>query len=185
MKHTNLIIAALACTPLWSCSPLALGGCRSRSAAYSRKAWHVTRVDVDYGRDMGAHTVDVQPAIYMFSKNRFAITAVSGFETRPYLTDTPTDEENGRAFAPFRGSTGTPSTDAKLSITPQVTKDPAGMISPASSDYEVLWVDGKVWLTTNTPDAGRVRTELTRLDPGALKVSPEAGKLKASGAGPR
>ncbi len=182
MKHTNLIIAALACLALWACSPAPrVASAGERSPPTLEGAWHATRIDVEYGRDIGTHTVDVQPAMYVFSKSHFAITGVDGFEARAYLSDTPTDEENGRAFAPFTGATGAyTSTPDKLTLTAQVTKDPAGMVAPAPVDYELQWVDDRVWLVTSTPDAGRIRTELTRLTDDNLKVSPAAEKLRGA-----
>lgn len=180
MKHTNPVLAVLACLSLWACSPAPrVAAAAERAPATLEGAWHATRVDVDYGRDIGTHTVDVQPAIYVFSKSHFAITAVDGFEARAYLSEKPTDEELGRAFTPFSGSTGTyVSTPDKLTLTAQVTKNPADMVAPAPVDYELQWVDERVWLVATTPDDGRVRTELTRLTDDNLKVSPDAEKLR-------
>jgi hypothetical protein len=181
MNRSKLIVAALACTSLWGCSPAASP--RDASAAETphvlEGAWHATRVDVEAGVNLGVHTVDVQPAIYVFSKDHYAITAVNGYEARPYLSEQPTDEEKGRASAPFTGSAGTYASDTgKLTLTPQVTKDPAGMVSAVQTNYDLLWVDDKVWLTTSTPEDGRVRTELTRLDNSVVPVSADAEKLR-------
>ncbi|MDP3494731.1 MAG: hypothetical protein Q8R82_16590 [Hyphomonadaceae bacterium] len=180
MKHTHLIAAALAFAPLWACNPSPReASAAERPPPVLEGAWHATRVDVEYGADIGTHTVDVQPAIYIFSKSHYAFTAVNGFEARPYIGEKPTDAEHARAFAPFTASIGTyTGNDSRLTVTPEVTKDPAGMIAPAPADYELLWVDDKVWLTTTTPDDGKIRTELTRLDASVVEVSPDAAKLK-------
>lgn len=180
MKHTTLIVAALAFAPLWSCSPSPReASAAERPPPILEGAWHATRVDVEYGRDIGTHTVDIQPAIYIFSKNHYAITAVNGFEARPYLSESPTDAERARAFSAFTANLGTyASTNDRLTTTPQVTRYPAGMIAPAPADYELEWVDDKVWITSSTPDDGKIRTELTRLDPSVLEVSADAAKLK-------
>ena len=180
MKRTTLIAAALAFAPLWSCSPSPReASAAERPPSVLDGAWHATRVDVEYGKDIGTHTVDIQPAIYVFSKNHYAITAVNGFEARPYLSDAPTDAERASAFSAFTANLGTyTSTNDRLTTTPQVTRDPAGMIAPTPVGYELMWVDDKVWLTTSTPDDGEIRTELTRLDPGVLEISPDAAKLK-------
>jgi hypothetical protein len=144
-------------------------------------AWHVTWISIESGPNAGSHTVDVQPAIYLFSKSHYAITAVNGFEARPYLGREPTNEENGRAFTPFTGSTGTyQSTTGALTLTEQVAKDPADMAGGKTHDFNLEWVDGKVLLIATTPETGQVRTELTRLpsDADLLPVSPESRRLK-------
>jgi len=128
---------------------------------------------------MGRHTVDVQPNMLVFSKTHYAVTAVTGFEARPYLSEKPTDEENGRAFAPFIGATGTyTSTGNTITVTPQVTKDPAGMINPVPVSRELSWDQGRLWLISTTPEEGNVRTELTRLANDVATVSPEAERLR-------
>jgi hypothetical protein len=141
--------------------------------------WHVTWINVASGPDAGPHTVDVQPAVYIFAKTHYAITAVNGFEARPYLSEKPTDAENGRAFAPFTGGAGTYTSDAgKLTLTPQVSKDPADMADGTTRVYELSWVDDKVLLVETTPESGQVRTELSRLAGDLLTVSPEAQRLQ-------
>src|SRR5262245_36582836 len=103
-------------------------------------AWHVTWINVESGPTAGSHTVDVQPAIYIFSGRHYAITAVNGFEARSYLPPKPTDEDNGRAFAPFTGSAGTyESNDDGLSLIEQVSKDPTDMASARTHDFDLEW----------------------------------------------
>jgi hypothetical protein len=182
MKRSKLAVILLACPVLWACSP----GDSPREAAAAERpppaltgAWHATRVLVESGPDAGAHTVDVQPAIYVFAKTHYAITAVNGFQARAYLSDESTEEEQGVAFTPYTGSAGVYTSDAdKLTLTPQVAKDPGDMIVPQPAEYELLWVEDRVLLTTTAPDGGTVSTQLTRLTDDALKVSPEARRLK-------
>jgi hypothetical protein len=181
MKHAKLAVILLACPALWACSPDA-----SRQAAATERspptlagAWHTTRVHVESGPYAGTHTVDVQPAIYIFAKTHYALAAVNGFQARAYLSDEPTDEEQGVAFAPFTGSTGTYSSDTdNLTLTPQVSKDPGDMIVPQPVSYELQWAEDKVLLSTTAPESGTTTTELSRLADDALKVSPEAQRLK-------
>jgi hypothetical protein len=142
-------------------------------------AWHATWISIESGPNAGSHTVDVQPAVYIFSRTHYAITAVNGFEARPYLGRKPTDEENGRAFTPFTGSTGTYQSNAgALTLVEQVAKDPADMAGGKTHDFNLEWVDGKVLLVATTPETGQVRTELTRLLADVAPVSPEARRLK-------
>ena len=182
MNRSKLIVTILACSSLWACSP----GTSPREAAAAERppptlegTWHATRIDIETGPDVGTHTVDIQPAIYVFSKGHYAITAVTGCEARSYISERPTDEENAAAFAPFAGSMGSyTASPERITVTPQVAKDPAAMSSPSPVDYELLWVDDKVWLISSTPDQGKVRTELTRLTGENLTVSPDAAKMK-------
>jgi hypothetical protein len=182
MNLKMLAVILLASPPLWACSP----GTSSREAAAAERpppvlegAWRRIRVDVETGPNAGAHDVDTQPGIYIFSKTHYAITAVDGFAARPYVSENPTDEESGRAFAPFTGSTGAYASDTdKLTLTPQVTKNPADMVGGKTVDYDLTWVDDTVWLTETTPEGGSVRTQLARLSDDRLKVSPAAARLK-------
>jgi hypothetical protein len=183
MNRTKLAVLLLAWPTLWACSPDVSP--EERAAAERPPptlvgAWHTTRVHVELGPDAGSHTVDVQPAIYIFAKTHYAITAVNGFQARAYLGDEPTDEEHGVAFTPFTGIVGVYTSDGdKLTLTPQVSKDPRDTIAPRPTDYELVWIDDKVLLTTTTPpDDGRVGVELTRLTDEALPVSPQAQRLK-------
>jgi hypothetical protein len=181
MSRTKLIAAAFACSSLWACSPgsAPIDDTGAQLPRTLEGAWHATRIDVALGPDQGTHTVDVQPAIYIFSKAHYAMAAVQGFEARPYQSENPTDEENGRAFVPYTASSGTyASTADKLTVTPLVSKDPAVMAAAAPINYDLSWVDDRVWLTTSTPTEGSVRTELSRLDSNILDVSPDMEKLR-------
>ena len=181
MKHSKLAVILLACPTLWGCSPDA-----SRQAAAAERppptlagTWHAIRVNVEAGPNAGSHTVDVQPAMYIFSKTHYAITAVNGFQARAYLDDEPTEEEQGIAFTPFTGSAGTYAGDtARLTLNPQVSKDPADMIAPQPVGYDIVWVDDNVLLTSTAPDGSETTTHLTRLTNEGLNVSPEAQRLK-------
>jgi hypothetical protein len=182
MKRSKLIVTLLACPVLWACSP---GDSPKDAVAADRPppaltgAWHATRVHVESGPDAGSHTVDVQPAIYIFAKTHYAVTAVRGFQARGYLSDEPTEEEQGVAFAPFTGSAGVYTSNAdKLTLTPQVAKDPGDMIVPQPTEYELQWAEDKVFLSTTAPDGGAITTELTRLTDDPLRASPEALRLK-------
>jgi hypothetical protein len=175
-------VVLLAFSPLWACSP-GLSPREASAAEYSppvlEGVWHVTGITVESGPNAGKHTVDVQPAVHIFAKTHYAITAVNGFAARPYLGENPTDAENGRAFAPFAGIAGTYSSDAgKLTLAPLVSKDPADMAGGKTTDYELAWVDDKVLLTATTPESGQIRTELSRLSSDGFKVSPEAQRLQ-------
>ncbi len=183
MNRSKLAVMLLASHILWACSPDVSsreGAAAERPPPTLTGVWHATRVHVESGPDAGSHTVDVQPAIYIFANKHYAITAVNGFQARGYLGNEPTDEEQGVAFTPFTGSTGLYASDAdKLTLTPQVTKDPGDMITPKPADYELVWIDDKVLLTTTAaPESGRVGVELTRLTDEALQVSPQAQRLK-------
>jgi hypothetical protein len=141
--------------------------------------WHATRVNVESGPLAGAHTVDVQPAIYIFSKSHYAITAVNGFQARPYLGEEPTDEERGRVFSAFTGSAGVYAGETdKLTLRPLVAKDPADMIAPTPVDYELTWVEDRAWLSRTEPEGGSIAIELSRLTDDRVIVSPQAQRLK-------
>ena len=182
MNRRKLAVVLLACPVLWACSP----DFSSREAAAAERpppslvgVWHATRVHIESGPDAGAHTVDVQPAIYIFAKTHYANAAVTGFQARAYLSDEPTDEELGVAFTPFTGTTGVYTSDAdKLTLTAEVSKDPGEMIAPASTTYELVWVDDKVLLTSIAPDGGMIGLELTRLTNEGLEVTPQAQRLQ-------
>jgi len=181
MRPATQGVIALALVALSACGPkpAAPETAAELPARVLEGAWHVTWISVESGPNAGSHTVDVQPAIYIFSGTHYAITAVNGFEARAYLPRTPTDEEHGRAFAPFTGSTGTYQSNADaLTLVEQVSKDPADMAGGKTRDFGLEWVDGKVLLVETTSDSGQVRTELTRLATDLLPVSPEAQRLK-------
>lgn len=182
MNRSKLAIVLLASPFLWACSP----DVSSRDAAATQRspptltgAWHATRVHIESGPNAGTHTVDVQPAIYMFANKHYAITAVNGFQARAYLSEEPTDDEQGAAFTPFTGSAGIYASDAdQLTLTPQVSKDPGDMIAPDPASYELVWIDDKVLLTSTASDGGQVGLELTRLTSEGLDVTPQAQRLK-------
>lgn len=181
MKRSTLAVILLAWPALWACSP----GDASKDAAAERSpptlpgVWHATRIFVESGPNAGTHTVDVQPAMYIFAKSHYAIAAVNGFQARGYLGGEPTEEQQGVAFTPFTGSAGVYTSDAnKLTLTPQVSKDPGDMIAPQPVSYELQWVEDKVLLSTTAPEAGTITTELSRLTDDGLRVSPEAQRLK-------
>lgn len=182
MKRTVLGAVLLAFSPLWACSPDASpkqAAAAEAAPPVIEGAWHVTQVNVESGLDAGAHTVDVQPAIYIFAKSHYAITAVNGFSARPYLGVDPSEAELGRAFAPFTGSAGTyTAADGKLVLSQKVSMDPAGMTGSTVIERDLAWVDGKLVLTTSTPEAGILETELTRLDGDMITISPEAERLR-------
>src|SRR5262245_50030810 len=181
MNRSKLAIILLASHAMWACSP----GASPREAAAAERppptlvgAWHVTRISIESGPDAGSHTVDIQPAIYVFSKSHYAVAAVTGFQARSYLGDNPTDQQHGIAFTPFVGNTGVYADTAdKLTLTPQVAKDPGDMTTPSPTDYELVWVDDKALLTSTASDGGQVITELTRLTDEALSASPQAQNL--------
>ena len=182
MNRKQLAIVLLACPALWACSP---GASPTDATAANNPpptlvgVWHATRVNVESGPYAGSHTLDVQPAIYIFSNSYYATTAVNGFEARSYLSEESPDEERGRTFTPFTGRTGTYSSDAsKLALTPEVAKDPGEMIAPTTAEYELMWVEDRVWLNTTVPEGGRFATELSRLADDKVIVSPQAQRLK-------
>jgi hypothetical protein len=181
MKHSKLAVVLLAGPALLACSP----GASKQAAAGQHSpptlagVWHTTRIHVESGPNAGRHTVDVQPAMFILSKRHYAITAVNGFQARAYLSDEPSEEEQGAAFTPFTGSVGTYTSDgSKLTLTPLVSKDPGDMIVPQPIDYEVMLAEDKVLVSTTTPEAGTITTELSRLVDDALTVSPQAQRLK-------
>jgi hypothetical protein len=144
MKHSKLAVVLLAGPALWSCSP---GASRQAEAAERSPptltgVWHTTRIHVESGLNAGTHTVDVQPAMFILSKTHYAMTSVNGFQARAYLSDEPTEEEQGAAFTPFTGSVGTYASDANtLTLTPQASKDPGDMIDTQPIDYELAWAE--------------------------------------------
>jgi hypothetical protein len=180
--NRKLLAAVLLMGPsLWACSPS--DSPRAADAAALPQvlegAWRRVRIDVESGPDAGTHSVDVQPAIYLFSKSHYSITAVEGFAARAYLGDQPTDAEAGRAFTPFSGSAGTYTGGPdSLTLSPQVAKDPAGMVAGQTAAYDISWASDGVWLTETTPDGGSVRTELERLEQDTSNLTPEALRLK-------
>lgn len=140
--------------------------------------WERAEIVLESGPEAGSHVLDVQPSIYIFSKTHYAVAAVEGFSLRAVLPTDPDDAERGRAHIPYMGEMGTyTSADGKLTLTPLVTKDPAGMQRDASHQLDVVWDGLDVWLGSMTPDAGMVRTRLTRVDDDARLASQAARRL--------
>lgn len=168
--------------PLAACSP----GGSSRAADAAEKppptlegVWQRAEIVYESGPDAGRHTVDVQPSIYIFAKTHYAISAVNGFTPRPFMSEAPTVEEQGRAYAPFTGNSGTYRNDGdKLALSPVVAKNPAVMDGATTLDYDVSWVGDDLWLTNATPENGIVKTRFARLAGDPAKVTTESRKLQ-------
>lgn len=127
--------------------------------------WERAEILLDSGPDAGIHLLDVQPSVYIFSKTHYAVAAVESFAPRPYLGEEPTDAERGRASIPYTGEMGNYAiADNKLTLTPLVTKDPAGMAAATARQLDVVWDGIDVWLNAPAPDGGSVKTRLTRVD---------------------
>lgn len=107
--------------------------------------WKPVEVAIDRGPDAGQHTTDVQPGLMIFTDTHYAGMQVRGFEPRPRLSATPTDEERGRAFTPFTANAGTyVLRDSTLTLTPVVSKNPNLMTGDSSTDRvrvlaDTLW----------------------------------------------
>src|SRR6185503_161410 len=107
--------------------------------------WKPVEVVIDRGPEAGRHTTDVQPGLFIFSQTHYSGMQVRGFQPRPQLGDTPTDEERGRAFTPFTANAGTyVLEDSLLTMTPVVSKNPSQMTGGAVTDRvrvvaDTLW----------------------------------------------
>ncbi len=140
--------------------------------------WERAEIVLDSGHDAGAHLLDVQPSLYIFSKTHYAIAAVEGFSPRGFLREEPTDADRGRAMIPYTGEMGTYThADGKLKLTPMVTKDPAGMDGSAARELDVAWDGIEVWLNTTAPDGGNVRIRLARVDDDVRLATQAARRL--------
>ena len=167
--------------PLAACSPSA----SPREAAAAEKpapvlegAWERAEVVNELGRDLGRHTADLQPGMVVFSKTHYALTAVNGFEPRPFIGEEPTEAEAGRAFAPYAGNTGTyTNAGGKLVLKPIVAKNPANMDGVKTFEYDLSWVGDDLWLTTTTPEDGMVKTRYARIVEDETRITPEARRL--------
>lgn len=182
MNRTISALVFLVGLPLAACSP----GDTPREAAAAEKppptiegVWQRAEIVYETGEHAGRHTVDVQPSVYIFSKTHYGISAVNGFAPRPYLGEKPTVEEEGRAYAPFTGNSGTyVSSEDKLTLSPLTAKDPAVMDGVAKQEYDVSWVGDDLWLTNATPENGIVKTRFARLTEDQTQVTEESRRLQ-------
>ncbi len=140
--------------------------------------WQRAEIVLDTGPDAGTHLIDVQPSIYIFAKTHYGVSAVEGFVPRPYLGEDPTVAEQGRAFTPFSGESGTYAvSNGKLTLTPLVTKDPGEMGGVAAREFDLAWDGIDVWLTSKTSNGGTAKIRLTRVDDDARLATAGAQKL--------
>jgi len=114
--------------------------------------WKLVEVAITGGPDAGRHTTDVQPGLLLFTNAYYAGMQVRGFEPRPQLSATPTDEERGRVFTPFTANAGTyVLRDSALMVTPLVAKNPASMRGGSSTD-RVRVVADTLWIISASGD---------------------------------
>lgn len=141
--------------------------------------WRASEVRLEAGPYAGFHSLDVQPNVYIFAGEHYALASVDGFAARSFLSLEPTEDEFGKAYAPFTGHMGTyAEQDNRLTLSPLVAKDPAMMDGATRIESNLNWIDGDVWLNTTTPTAGRVMTRLTPVPDHDVVLSPEEEKLQ-------
>ena len=140
--------------------------------------WQRAEIVVDSGPDAGPHLIDIQPSIYIFARTHYGVSAVEGFAPRPYLGEDPSEAEQGAAFFPFSGESGTYNVaNDKLTLLPLVTKDPIEMGGVAPRVYDIAWDGIDVWLTSKRANRSSVRVRLTRVDDDARLATDAARRL--------
>ena len=143
--------------------------------------WRASQVRLEAGPHAGSHSLDVQPSVYIFAGDHYGIAAVDGFAARSFLGADPTTADIGRAYAPFTGHAGNYiNEDEYLSLSPLVAKDPALMVGGTVLDHQLSWVDGDAWLTSTTPEAGRVMTRLTPVTDEDVQLSPAQQRMQGA-----
>lgn len=146
-----------------------------------RGAWTVETVRLEAGPQAGSHTLDVQPAMFIFNDTHYSTVAVTGFAARGYLAEDPPLEELGRAYLPFRGHAGTYALEGdELRLSPDVAKDPALMMDGTHIDYGLTWDEQTAVLTTQTPDAGQIMLRLARLPEDDMELSPTMQRFQGA-----
>lgn len=142
--------------------------------------WRASQVRMEAGPYAGQHSLDVQPNVYIFTGGHYAMASVDGFAARSFLSLDPTDEEYGRAYAPFTGHMGTyTQTNDRLTMSPIVAKEPAMMNGTMTLEHDLNWIGSDVWINTTTPTAGYVMTRLTPVPDQGVQLS--AGEERLQG----
>lgn len=180
MKHSIIVATSFLGLLTAGCGPS--GSDRAADAADNppviEGVWKRAEVVIESGPNAGPHTIDIQPSIYVFSKTHYAYSAVEGFAPRMFLTENPTVEEQGRAFAAFSGGSGTyAASGGGVTLTPAVAVDPSAMTGLPVA-YETSWVGQDLWLKSTSLEGGEVRTRLIRQAEDASRPSEGARKLQ-------
>ncbi len=182
MNRTIAVLLLVVGLPLAACGPadsIRTADAAERPPPTLEGVWQRAEIVHETGPQAGRHTVDVQPSLYVFGKMHYAITAVDGFASRANLSEEPSIEEEGRAYAPFTGNSGTYSNaDGKLTLARLAAKDPLNMVGGNTLQYDVSWVGEDLWLTRATPESGVVKTRFSRLPEDETKVTPESQRLQ-------
>ena len=134
MKHFLTAAALFAIAPVIAVAQQSLCG-----------VWQPVEVFIESGPDAGLHTTDIQPGLMIFTDTYYAGMQVRGFEPRPRLSESATNEERLRAFTPFTANAGTyVLTDSTLTMTLAVSKNPNVMLDGAGTDH-VRVVADSLW----------------------------------------
>jgi hypothetical protein len=99
----------------------------------------------------------------IFTETYYAGMQVRGFEPRPRLSESATNEERLRAFTPFTANAGTyVLTDSTLTMTLRVSKNPNVMLEGTGTD-RVRVVADSLWFLSASGEGLRkwVRIERT------------------------
>jgi hypothetical protein len=123
--------------------------------------WKPVEVVIDSGPDVGRHTTDVQPGLFVFTDTYYAGMGVRGFQPRPPLSANPTDEERGRVLWNFTANAGTYVLhDSTFTVTPIVSKNPELMTGGSYTDRVRVLADS-FWIISTS---GHRRNKWVRIE---------------------
>ncbi len=142
--------------------------------------WTIQNIKLESGELAGSHTFDVQPSMLIFREPHYSIVAVTGFASRAYLGNEPSNEDLARAYSAFIGHTGTyEQNDSGLTLSPLVAKYPSQMMDGASVNYGLDWTeDGDLLLQSNSAQNGQETMRLIRVVEEDLELNPTEQRLQ-------
>lgn len=136
--------------------------------------WTIQNIKLESGELAGSHTFDVQPSMLIFREPHYSIVAVTGFASRAYLGNEPSNEDLARAYSAFIGHTGTYDLNGgQLTLSPLVAKYPSQMEDGAEISYALDWTEeGDLLLGSTSAQNGQETLRLIRVVEEDLELTP-------------
>ena len=128
--------------------------------------WTLEEREITSGPNAG--TVSNRPGLLMIAERHYSQAHETSVEPRPVLSDSPTDEERGRASAAYTSNAGTYERNGStVTITVQVAASPGRMV-PGGPGNLVTWgieeITATTLVITSTPPGGNVRYRYERVE---------------------
>jgi hypothetical protein len=143
---------------------------QSTSAQGSKLEGAWKTVEVDITGPNAVTLTNLQPGLWIFTKNHYSIMQVTSSEPRPELPQqNATDAQRIAAWGPFNAQSGTYEVKGTtFTLHPILDKDPAGM-APGSFSTLDFKIEGKTFTMTtkanqNGPYANPMRVKMVRVE---------------------